>query len=103
LYSHNAGSFKIFRRSPVEVAGVDGVTAESCDRRLVGSGEVVVWVDTTSVSTGATRVDCCTLVSGDFVLPDPALDGENADALCAANRTTDSAATENLTILRYVG
>jgi len=102
LYSHNAGSVKILCRSPVAVAGVDGVTAESCDRRLV-DGAVVVWVDTTSVSTGAARVDCCTLVSGDFVLPDPALGGENADALCVANRTTDSAATENLTILRYFG
>lgn len=92
LYSHNAGSFRIFFRSPV--TGAAGAAVEPCGLWA----EAVVLDDEqddeTSVSTGAARVDCAIDVLHGLVVG-----GANAAPL-VANRKSN--ATENFAILELL-
>lgn len=105
LYSHNAGSFKIFFRTAV-VAGWAGVAATlvgraCCDLGSDDSCEVVLRLEVdTSLSADATREDSCTSVSGAIVLHGLEVGGANAAPLFARRNT--NAATEIFAIVDLI-
>ena len=84
LYSQSAGSFRIFRRSPVVAAEGEG----SCGLWIV----VGAVGDFVATSGSATLVDCC---NDDIVLQGLDVGGANADALFVFDaRRNANAATE---------